>query len=189
MGGNNMEAVNKQSRFHFLKEVTNSILLQKFSLFVKDFIEEEGWYLRPEAVKSRGWEIVPVEKGRHLEPAEIAILVKGLVKHGYRKCYAPMFIEKIGDDPDCLEVPVTEEGLDEFSRKLAGINIPLISEDCSFILLFTSEEWNLYAGQKSFIEDVLGKTIKEARAEFDEFASDLYWEGRLEKLANRYKFL
>jgi hypothetical protein len=149
---------------------------------------DEPWHLRAAWIIDRGWIVVPVEKGRHFEEDDAARTARAMRGFGYEQCYA-VATEPMDDDPHAYSVPATRDGLIDFSRTTAGLNFILIPQDLSFAVLCTSEDYNLYAGSRDFVELALGTDVDSARAQFREIAADEWWQGRLLQVSERYEAL
>ena len=144
------------------------------------------WHLRQEALASRAWTVAPTEKGRHVEPEEAERIAAAIRQETSAPCYA-LATEPAGGQPRCYEVPASEEGLLGFSHECAGLNVILVPSDFAFAVLFTSEDYNVYAGTKRFVEAALGVSLPVARAAFQQFADDPWWEGRMLEVHKRYE--
>ncbi len=81
---------------------------------------------------------------------------------------------------------MTKDGLLGFSHECAGLNFILVPADLAFALLFTSEDYNLYAGPRNFVECALGTSIASAGSAFQIYADDPWWQGRLLDLHRYY---
>lgn len=149
---------------------------------------DQPWRLRTDAVTARGWVAVPVEKGRHVEPEDAPRLALALRQQGATICYA-VATEPLDDASRCYQVAVSEEGLLEFSYRCAGLNYLLVPADLRFALLFTSEDFNLYAGPAAFVTHALGSPLAAAWAAFEAYADDPTWRGRLLAVYRRYRSL
>lgn len=63
----------------------------------------------------------------------------------------------------------------------------IIPDDREFAIVCTTGDYFLVAGNKQFVESVLGKSVHQARAEFEEFATNLTWEAeRLTAVSRKY---
>jgi len=146
---------------------------------------DEPWHLRGETLARRSWVAVPVEKGRHIEPEDTPRIATAIAQYTSAACYA-LATEPLGAGPTAYEVPATEDGLLDFSHECAGLNFILVPADLTFALLFTSEDYKLYAGPRHFVESVLGASIAAARSAFHIYADDSWWQGRLLDLHRYY---
>jgi len=139
---------------------------------------DQPWHLRGETLAQKAWVAVPVEKGRHIELEDAPRIAAAICRHTSAACYA-LATEPAGNEPMAYEVPVTENGLLDFSHECFGLNFILVPADLTFALLFTSEDYNLYAGPRNFVESVFGTSIAAAREAFRIYADDPWWQGRL----------
>ncbi|HXD91556.1 MAG TPA: hypothetical protein VNU00_10915, partial [Candidatus Binataceae bacterium] len=89
--------------------------------------------------------------------------------------------------PNCFLVPTTERGLLDFSWECSHFNFVLMPSDRSATVLCTVYDYFLVAGPQHFVTLALGGAIEAARKEFDEEAVDPCWEGRLQRVAERYR--
>lgn len=147
---------------------------------------DQPWHLSLRWLQERGWVAVPVEKGRHFEPEEAERVAHVLRAAGYQQLYA-VATEPMGQHPSCYLLPATRPGLQEFSEETASLNFILLPETCSFAILCTSEDYNIFAGQAGLVEGLIGQGIEAGRADFRELASDEWWQGRLLQVADRYE--
>lgn len=146
------------------------------------------WHLRVEELARRSWAAVPVEKGRHIEPDAAEPLAAALQQQTSGPCYA-VATEPTGQQPRCYLVGTSAEALLSFSHECAGLNFILVPRELGFALLFTSEDYNVYAGPRQFLEAVVAQPLKEARSAFEQYADDPWWEGRLLQVHERYAAL
>jgi hypothetical protein len=167
------------------RPVTDPKLIERLEASVSPLLDGP-WHFRGEALTQRSWVATPVEKSRHVEPEDVERIAAAILKETSAPCYA-LATEPSGSQPRCYEVAASEEGLLSFSHECAGLNFILIPPDFAFALLFTSEDYNVYAGSKRFLEMALGKSLPEARAAFLRYADDPWWEDRLLEVHKRYE--
>jgi hypothetical protein len=79
----------------------------------------------------------------------------------------------------CHEVPVSSE--------LAPFNFAILPPDQSLVVLSTVDDYSLVAGPIEFINALVGNNIREAWDSFEKEALDSSWQGRLQKVADRYR--
>jgi hypothetical protein len=170
-----------------IKVVSDPSLIHKLESKLEHVVEKP-WHLKEDWIRKNNWAAVPVEKGRHFEEAEAEATSHALRTIGCTECSA-IATEPLGESPNCYRIAATKEGLLAFSRECAGLNFALIDENLSFIILCTSEDYNIVAGPSSFVESVLGLDLNTARKRFRDFASDAIWEGQLLATAERYERL
>jgi hypothetical protein len=66
-------------------------------------------------------------------------------------------------------------------------NFVLILADRSLVILCTVYDYYLVAGPAEFVRPAVGGDIEAAWRDFEEESLDPVWEGRLEKIAKRYR--
>lgn len=159
------------------RPVTNRQSIDQLTGLVAS-LYDRPWHLRGDILVQRSWVAVPVEKGPHIEPDAAQRIATTIGQHTNAACYA-LATEPLGTGPSAYEVQATEDGLLGFSHECAGLNFILVPADLAFALLFTSEDYNLYAGPKNFVEGVLGTSTTSARSAFQAYADDPWWQGRL----------
>lgn len=121
-----------------------------------------------EWVTEQGWKVVPVEDTAHFAPEEIQRLVPALRNAGYSECVA-VATEPVAPGPEVYRVPVSEEGFRSFNAECGMLRYLLTVEDRSWAI--SCAEWfNLFAGPPALLEEMLGKSIEAARAEFMDYA-------------------
>jgi hypothetical protein len=167
-----------------MKAVEDTTLTQKLDLLSKE-ATVSPYHFNKDWIINKGWIVIPVEKGRHLEEGEARNLAQAIQSKGQKYCYAAA-TEDLGQAHRFHIITASEAGLLEFSDTCAGLNFSLTGEDLSFMIIFTSEDYNLYAGSQEFLEQALGCDISTALKAFQETASDDWWEGRLMKVYMRY---
>lgn len=168
-----------------LQVVFNPVLIQNLEAKLKDFVDQP-WHLRVAQIIKNNWLAVAVEKGRHFEEPEAESVSQALRSEGITEIFA-VATEPLKESSSCYRVAATKEGLLDFSRECAGLNFALTDEDLSFIILCTSEDYNVVAGLRRFVEVALGSDLDTARKKFRDFASDEMWDGRLLAVAEEYE--
>lgn len=119
-------------------------------------------------IQDREWKVVPVEEGGRFSPEQRSALVSALNNAGFTKCLA-IATESLGEMPTCYRVLINESGLQDFNRECGIFRFVLTDEKRSWAI--SCNEWyNLYAGEPKLLEEMLGKSIEQARSEFYEFA-------------------
>lgn len=146
---------------------------------------DQPWDLRGETLVRKSWVAVPVENGHYVELEDAPLIAAAIRRHTSAPCYA-LATEPLANGPIAYEVPATEDGLLDFSHECGGLNFILVPADLTFALLFTSEDYKLYAGPRNFVESVLGTSIAAAREAFQIYADDPWWQGRLLDLHRYY---
>jgi hypothetical protein len=137
-------------------------------------------------IRQKEWEVVPVERAQHFIPEEIKAIVSTLADRGCAKCIA-VATEELGPLPSCFELSVSEEDLYEFNQELGLFRCLLTDLDRSWAISCT-ESYNLFAGPKTLIEAMLGKSVEEGWKAYWDFVAqpsvDPY--GMLHQSAARY---
>jgi hypothetical protein len=159
-----------------LQPITDPELADRVRALV-DAAVERPWHVRPRP----GWTVVPVEKGRHFEDDDAERIAAAV---DAELVYAA--VTETGAR-DSFVLPASEAALEELSEALAGRNVALVGPDLAWLVLLTSEGYNLLAGPEPFVHACLGTDITGARDQFRAFASDPWWEGRLLEVAERYE--
>lgn len=168
-----------------IQALSDTIMIQRLESMIEGLIDKPS-HLNTDSIAKKRWVAVPVEKGRHFEEDEVEIISRAIQVLGYTECFA-IATELIGEYPRCYRIPMTKEGLIDFSQECAGLNFILVPEDLSFAILCTSEDYNIFAGPLRFVESALGVDLSTARMKFREVASDAWWKGRLLEVANKYE--
>jgi hypothetical protein len=114
------------------------------------------------------------------------LLGKALIERQLTQVFA-IATEPLGELPSCFAVTPSKDGLLNFSQKCAHFNFVLIPADRSAVILCTVYDYFLIAGPQRLVRDAVGGDIEAAWNCFEEQASDPWWEGRLHKVAERYR--
>lgn len=137
-------------------------------------------------LRKREWKVVPVEDGNHFTAEDIHVIVPALRDAGYRECIA-VATEPVASLPACYRVSVTEEDFHNFNKECGLLRYLLTDEERSWAI--SCNEWYvLFAAKRGLLEDMLGKSIEKARAEYLRFATTLSHQPDelLLKVAERY---
>jgi hypothetical protein len=126
---------------------------------------------RPDWILQHGWKVVPVKNGSHFSDSEIDRIVPVLQSAGYDHGVA-IATEPMGLLPPCFELAVTQLDLREFNEKCGLLRFLLTEETISWAIS-CSEFYNLFAGEQSIVEGMLGIPIEEGRKRFSAFAKSL----------------
>lgn len=142
-------------------------------------------------IKKKSWIVVPMEGGSHMEEDDAFRISRAFSIKSFSSFYA-VATEEVGEHPEVYEVPAKKEAILVFSWEKIPFNFLLIPEDGSVAVLLTHEDFYLIGGDKNFVTNVLGKSIKEARKEFWKFANEGWGEMEnvrkfLTSVAKRYK--
>ena len=123
-------------------------------------------------VNHHDWCVVPVSDGNHFTELDITILVNALTKAGYRECLAFATESLPPQFSVCYRVAITADDFGEFNRECGLFRYLLIDQQRNWAIS-CSETYNLFAGPEALVEEMLGKSIADARQEFLQFASAL----------------
>jgi hypothetical protein len=191
-----------------MKPITDETLIELCGSLVREMMESrehQEHLFKSDWVKNQKWKIVAVESAMRLPYEDLPRLVSVLKAAGYSHCLAvfnepgymrnlPLHVvsEPPGDMATCYQVSLDEHGFQEFNRTLGPFRSVLTTEDRTWAIS-CSEWYNLFGAPPEFLETLLGKSIKEARQEFFEYAS-LLATGRnpdesVLRIANHYAAL
>jgi hypothetical protein len=148
--------------------------IEKYKMLVAEMTladEYEEDHFRPDWLRKHSWKAVPVEDGNHFTDEEIAIMVPALQRKGYHECVA-VATEPLDPFPSCFHLAITPDDLREFNRE-CGLFRFLLMEDTRSWAISCNELYNLFAGEQSLVEAMLGIPIEEARKRFLTFAEPL----------------
>jgi hypothetical protein len=157
-----------------MKAITEAREIEKYKKLVSEMMladEYEESEFRPDWIRQRGWKVVPVEDGNHFRDWEIATIVPALQNAGYRDCVA-VATEPLDPFPSCFQLAITPDDLREFNRE-CGLLRFLLTEDTRSWAISCNELYNLFAGEQSLVEAMLGISVEEARKRFLAFAEPL----------------
>jgi hypothetical protein len=79
-------------------------------------------------------------------------------------------LETLDGDMEAFDVPATDEGLEEFSRKLGHFNYALCPDDCSWAIVCTTDDYFVVMGPPGIVESILDTTVAQAYADFEDYA-------------------
>jgi hypothetical protein len=139
-----------------------------------------GW------LSEKKWVVAPLESAGHFDNALADTLAEGFTQMGCAVAFA--ITTEAAGKPICYAVSTTKEGLLKVSLELAPFNFALIASDRSAAILCTVHDYLLIAGPAEFVKNAVGDDITAAWDSFEEEASDSWWEGRLRKIADRYRY-
>ena len=147
-------------------------------------------HLDPDFLRSHQWTVVPVESGSHFDDSDIGRIVLAAQSAGNEELNA-FLVEDVSGVDSHLQFKADSEGFRHFNLKCGHFNYAICPNDCSFLIVCTTDDYYLLAGKQEFVESVLAKSIIEARIEFDEFAMDDEWleptKSMFCEVAARYK--
>ncbi len=133
------------------------------------FQNDSGYDFNPEWVQKRGWCVVPVEDSGHFADEEIGCIVPALNAAGIRSCFAIGAPDLPTEFANVHELSVSEQDLQAFNAELGILRVLLTDTALSWAI--SCNEWfNLFAGPKSLIEQMLGVPIDAARRDFLAYA-------------------
>jgi hypothetical protein len=115
--------------------------------------------------------VVPVEDGNHFRGWEIDRIVPALQDAGYFDCVA-VATEPVGLLPSCFQLALTPDDFREFNSECGQLRF-LLTEETRSWAISCRELYNLFAGEQSIVEAMLGVPIEEARKRFLAFAEPL----------------
>jgi hypothetical protein len=152
---------------------------------LKQHIVEEPAHLNLGWLSEEKWIVVPRESAGHFDDSFADSLSEAFTKMGCSLVFA-ITTEAVGE-PICYSVTNCKKGLVAVSLKLAPFNFTLMPADRSAGMLCTVHDYSLIAGPMEFVRNAVGGDIKGAWDSFEQEASDPWWEGRLQKVADRYR--
>ena len=153
---------------------------------LKDGIIDEPAHLYASWLAKNDWTVAPAMSASHFGAEDGAWMASALA---YAKCSGIFGIatEPLEKTPTCYTLTVSEEDLMAFNWECAHFNFALIPADRSLAILCTVYDYFLVAGPREFVRLAMHGDIEAAWHEFEEEAEDPCWEGRLQKIANRYR--
>ena len=154
-----------------MKAITETQVLEKYKMPAAEMMladEHEECKFRPDWILQHGWKVVPVEDGNHFRPWEVDRIVPDLRSLGYHECVA-IATEPLDPFPSCFRLAMTPDDFAAFNDKCGLFRFMLMEETRSWAIS-CNELYNLFGGEKSLVETMLGLSIILARAEFLTFA-------------------
>ena len=133
--------------------------------------EYEECKFRPDWILRRGWKVVPVEDGNHFRPWEIDRIIPALLNAGHHECRA-IATEPLEPFPSCFQLAISPADFLTFNSE-CGLFRFLLTDETRSWAISCNELYNLFAGERSLVEAMLGTTIEEARKRFLAFAEPL----------------
>lgn len=140
---------------------------------IEDVVERPH-HLRSEWIIRQGWTTVPMESAYHFYEREAEWLSEAAIASGHNECLA-VPTEDFNPALPCYRVPMTQEGLLDFSWTCTGLNYVLIPEDRFFVVLCASDSYFIVAGPTDFVRKAIGTSIETARKMFLRYADDRLW--------------
>lgn len=165
--------------------ITNGYEIKTLARLKEGIVEEPaqlnlGWLTKNNLI------VVPRESACHFDDEYAGALSIALREEGCECIYA-LATEPLENNPICYSVDVSKEGLLAFSDECGLFNFALIPSDRSFAILCTVYDYFLIAGSANFVRSAVSGDIEYAWREFEELSLDPCWEGRLAKIAMRYR--
>jgi len=157
-----------------MKAITEAQAVDKYKRLVAEMMLADEYReseFRSDWILQRGWKAVPVEDGNHFRPWEIDRIVPALLKAGYHECVA-VATEPLGPFPSCFQLAMTPDDFRAFNSECGLLRFLLTDETRSWAIS-CNELYNLFAGEQSLVEAMLGIPIEEARQRFLAFAEPL----------------
>lgn len=152
---------------------------------LKTGLVDEPAHLNLRWLAQSRWLAVPVESAGHFDDEAARLLADAFQEMRCSDVFA-VATEDLGDFPDFL-VEASKQGLLDFSWKCAHFNYALLPRDRTAAVLCTVYDYFLVAGPYRFVSRAVGGDVEAARAIFDDVASDPCWDGRLQKISERYR--
>jgi hypothetical protein len=130
---------------------------------------DRGGHFALQWLRSRHWVVAPEESAARLAEHEIPRVVKALNNAGFAECLA-ITTEESEELFSCHVVSISERGLRDLNRQLGVLRFVLTTEQRMWAILCT-EWYNLFAGDRSIIEAMLGKSITTVQEEYLRYAT------------------
>lgn len=173
-----------------IEPVTDPKQVERALSLIEDVVEKPH-HLRSEWIIRHGWAAVPVESAYHFYEREAEWIAEAATGMGCYECLA-VATEPLLPAEMCYRVPMTQEGLLDFSWKCTGLNYVLLPEDRSFAVLCASDSYFIVAGPSDFVTKAVGSSIPTARKMFLRFADDPLQQeperSHLVEVAKRYEW-
>jgi hypothetical protein len=155
---------------------------------LKTPIVDEAAHFNLNWLTGQRWWVVPVESASHFDISDAELIARAFHTIQCSQVFA-LATENLGpDSPDFL-VETSVQGLLEFNRACAHFNFLLVPANRSAAVLCTVYDYYLVAGPIECVKVAIGGDIAQAWSLFEDCAAHPVWEGRLEKVAKRYKDL
>jgi hypothetical protein len=174
---NKDEVLEVMEDFIFLRSIPPAECLNRVKPLVTEMVDEPD-DIKLEWLRERRWTAVPTETAVPFFGEDAQRTSQALLELGCKEILA------VATEPGpvewlCLSLPVSREGLSEFATTCALAKYVLTDYNRSFAILCT-DEYCIVAGPKQFVTTALGKTVAEARAEWEAFSNDpVYHTGKL----------
>jgi len=154
---------------------------------LRDEVVDDVWSLDIKYLESKQWTVVPIDNGTHSSEYGVRWVARAIRKFHVRRLMAISTEEQMDD---CYLFPASIKGIESFIHTSYGLNFLLFPSDLSFVILYTSEDHNVVAGPKGFVEIATGNSIEVAWNTFLKYAKDPEWgdehRSMMLKFAGRY---
>jgi len=157
---------------------------------------EEPAHLNLDWLAKENWSVVPVESSSHFVQSAATHLSRAFSAICCEQVFALATedlteVSAAGEEigflrPDFV-VQTSEGSLLEFSAVCGPFNFILVPSSRAAGVLCTVYDYYLVAGPADFVRLGVGGDIETAWRSFEQCASDPVWEGRLLKIAKRYR--
>jgi len=156
-----------------MKAITEAQAVEKYKDLATGMILADDYSseFRSDWILQRDWKVVPVEDGNHFRPWEIDRIVPALLKAGYQDCIA-IATEPPGPLPSCFQLAMAPDDFRAFNSE-CGLFRFLLTEETRSWAISCNELYNLFAGEQSLVQAMLGTPIEESRKRFLAFAEPL----------------
>lgn len=168
-----------------LVAITDGSELQTIARLKQGVVEEPA-HLNLTWVSEKKWIVVPRLSACHFDDADTDPLSKALIQAQCPLLFA-IATEPLKNFPNCFAVTTSKNGLLAFSDECAHFNFVLMPADRSAAVLCTVYDYFLVAGPTKFVRCAVGGNIEAAWNDFEQEALKPWSEGRLEKVAKRYR--
>lgn len=150
--------------------------------------EDRGYVLRSQWIRDKGWLTAPVEEAGHFTDEEIEAIVTSVTTTGDITCFAIGADDLPPPHPNAFRMTASTEDFRAFNSECGVFRFILTDEDLSWVI--ACNEWfNLFAGPRTLLEQMIGKTVEEAKADFLDYARMIEGEfegGGLVRIAHEF---
>jgi hypothetical protein len=153
---------------------------------LKQHVIEEPAHINLSWLSEKRWIVVPRPSACHFNDADANLLSRALIEAQCLQLFA-IATEPLASFPNCFAVTTSKDGLLAFSHECAHFNFVLMPADRSAVILCTVYDYFLVAGPTKFVRRAIGGDIEKAWEDFEREALDPWSEGRLQKVADRYR--
>ena len=123
-----------------------------------------GW------VMDKHWVVVPVESEDHFSGETIS-RIEAYCRDAEARCFA-LITEEVYNVDSCFVVPCEAEALEEINHRLSLFPFVLFSEDLSWCVVCSKEDYYLIAGPVGFVEAAAGRSVAGAQEAYRRSAAD-----------------